>query len=160
MSIDTAQQLIGALGAGIGLPDLRLDDDGYCLLSVDDLELHLQYDADGDDLIAFSRLGSLDEDALPQAAPLLLQANLFWSGTNGATLALQPGDLGVMLQNRHAVAGLEPGTLDRWLEGFVTAAEQWTGIVAELNARADADPSATGETTPRPPGGPSPMIQI
>lgn len=153
MPLEQIQPLITAFGARIELPELALDEDGYAGLTFDEVEVHLQFDPVNDDLLLFTPLGQLNDDARPTGAELLLQANLFWSGTGGATLAMQPGDHAVMLHDRQAAAALDDTGLERWIETFVSVAEQWVGIINELNERGGqpADDAAT-----EPPG----LIQV
>ena len=160
MPIEAIQSLIAAFGAGIDLPELALDSQGYCALGFDELEVHLQFDQQTDDLLAFSSLGQLNDAARPRACELLLHANLFWSGTNGATLALQPGDHTVMLHDRQATTTLDEARLNQWLHAFVTSAEQWSGIVAELNERGAEEPDDPAPQNPTPPPPTSGMLQV
>ena len=51
MSIENIRTLLSGFGGSIGLPGLVPDDDGYAALSFDDLPVHLQFDAEADELV-------------------------------------------------------------------------------------------------------------
>jgi len=141
MSIETVNEFLAELGQTVGLPELRLDEDGYCCLSFDALETHLQHDGDRDALVVFARLGALAEEVASEAYELLLSANLFWAGTNGATLSVEPADRLVYLAASTPLAGLEYPDFEAWLGGFVAAADRWTENVAKLNSGEEAAPT-------------------
>ncbi len=133
MSLELANQLLADLGKTIGINDLVLDADGYCCLRFDDLEYHLQYNSDSESLVVFSRIGVLQEDNQAEGLALMMSANLFWSGTNGATLACQPGDNLVFLQNKTRVQGLDYQQFEQWLTEFVGTAEGWVKRIDQVN---------------------------
>ena len=134
MSLDLANNLLNTFGLTIGIDGLRLDDQGYCCLRFDALDTHFQYDQADDSLVLFARLGALDEDALAEGCAWMMNANLFWAGTNGATLALQPGPNLVFLQTKTPVQAMDYPRFERWLGEFVSAADRWAANLQQLNA--------------------------
>ncbi len=78
----------GNFGQSIGLAEATPDADGYCAMSFDELVVHFQYDAD--DVVIFSRLGEVDEDRVEGIYGMLLAANMFWQGTKGGTISVEP----------------------------------------------------------------------
>jgi Tir chaperone protein (CesT) family len=155
MTIELCNQLLSEFGSSIGLDELRLDATGYCCLRFDALEVRLQFDAADDSLVAFSQLGQLDGDAKAEACELMLGANLFWSGTGGATLALEVSDTVVYIATSTRATLDYPG-FEEWLGSFVAAADHWAGVVGRINGgeedpdegEEDRAPSAARPTVP------------
>lgn len=150
------QSLLASLGQSIGLPDLAPDDEGYCALSFDDLMVHLQYDPAQDELLAFARLGEIDDDEPAELYARMLAANLFWQGTGGATLGVQPEDGMVFLCRKTPLGPLDDGGFQQLLEQFVNTADSWRGEVARFvsddvtgDALANALPDAAPGRDPK-----------
>jgi hypothetical protein len=81
---DDLNELLAVLTREIGLEPLSFAEDGYCALGVESGRIiHLQQE--GDDLVLMAELGDLPRgpDRLAKAE-LLLRANAFGMGTNGA----------------------------------------------------------------------------
>jgi hypothetical protein len=153
MSLDAYCGLLSDFGGSIGLADLAPDEEGYCALAFDDLPVHFQYDADKDEVVAFSRIGTADEDRLEEIYGMLLAANLFWQGARGATLSVEPYTSTVFIADRRP-AGLSDAVFQAWLGEFVDIAGYWRGRLARVNAggpidEADQTPGPGGDT----PGG-------
>src|SRR5689334_3392201 len=58
MSLDAYRGLVSEFGGAIGLTGLAPDEEGYCALTFDDVPVHLQYEPEKDEIVAFSRLGT------------------------------------------------------------------------------------------------------
>jgi len=136
MSIELANNLMASFGLTIGIEGLCLDDQGYCCLQIDALDVHLQYDPAQDSLILFARLGPLDEESLADGCVWMMKSNLFWAGTNGATLALQPDSNQVFLQTRTSIRDMDTARFERWMSDFVGSAERWVANLAQINTGA------------------------
>jgi hypothetical protein len=132
MSLAAYTELLRSFGNSIGLADATPDADGYCAMSFDDLVVHFQYD-DGE-LTVFSRIGEVDEDRTEGIYSMLLAANLFWQGSKGATLSVEPDSRIAFIADRRGVSGLNDGSFRDWLGGFVTIAEYWQKRLADANA--------------------------
>lgn len=134
MSIENIRTLLSGFGGSIGLPGLVPDDDGYAALSFDDLPVHLQFDAEADELVAFSRIGEIDADRRETIYAWLLGANLFWQATKGATLAAEPASDAVFIQHRFDGARADQAAFEAWLAAFVDSAAYWQSRLAAANA--------------------------
>ena len=125
MSLAHFQGLVSDFGAKVGMPDMAADDEGYIAISFDDRVFHLQYETDADRIVVFTKLGEVEVDRLVEIYSMLLAANMFWQGTNGATFSVEP-DLGtVFLADRRAASTLNLDGLSDWLEGFINITEYW-----------------------------------
>ena len=129
MSADRADALIRALGHAVGIDALALDDRGTCTLSMDDVVLTLELDEGEDRLVLHAVVGPLPADGQAELFARLLEGNLFWKDTHGATLALDRRDARVLLLRAvpldSAPAGF-PGLVER----VVDAAEAWREVIA------------------------------
>ena len=133
MPVALANTLLNTFGLTIGIDGLSLDDQGYCCLRFDALDTHFQYDPANDRLVLFAQLGALDEDALAEGCVWMMNANLFWAGTNGGTLAVQPGVNQVFLHTKTSIQGMDYPHFERWVGELVSAADQWVLNIEKLN---------------------------
>lgn len=156
MSVETFKSLLSAFGNGIGLPELEPDAEGYVALSFDDLPVHLQYEAEEDVVVAFCRIGTIDEDRREGILSWLMGANLFWQATRGATIAVEPVEDIVFVQQRIELPRTEPARFEAWLGTFVDVAEHFKGRLAAVNAGAPTDATPPDPTS----GGPDIQIRL
>jgi hypothetical protein len=122
---DDLNELLAVLTREIGLEPLSFAEDGYCALGVESGRIiHLQQE--GDDLVLMAELGDLPRgpDRLAKAE-LLLRANAFGMGTNGATLGLAADTDALLLTRREPIDRLLEQGLAGSLGDFVEAAERW-----------------------------------
>jgi hypothetical protein len=62
MSLNAFQALIAELGHSLGQADLAAGEDGYVGLTIDDIDVHIQYESDDDVVVLFSRLQEVEPD--------------------------------------------------------------------------------------------------
>ena len=155
MTLARFQALVKELGERVGAPDLASDDEGYTGLEVDGLAVHLQHEPDDDLVMVFARLGEVEEIRAEQIYGYLLAANLFWQGTKGATLSLEPATNIVFIADRRPMEGLRLDSLLPWLDRFADVAGYWRRRLAEVNAGRPLDESGGEEDggPDSPPGG-------
>lgn len=134
MSLSSYQALIQELGAQLGAADMQADDTGYIALTIDTIQAHLQYDAEEDRVLLFTRLPAVEVDRAAEIYGLLLAANLFWQGTGGATFSIDFNTGRVFLADRRGREGVSATVLSDWLEGFVDVALHWQGRLETANA--------------------------
>ena len=91
-----------------------------------------------DEIVAFSRVGTADDDRLKEIYGMLLGANLFWQGARGATLSVEPDTFTVFIADRRP-AGLPDAAFQAWLGEFVDVAEYWQARLARVNAGGPID---------------------
>lgn len=151
MSLAHFQAVVRDFGAKVGMPDMAADDEGYIAISFDDRPFHLQYDTEEDNVVAFVKLGEVEVDRLVEIYSMLLAANLFWQGTNGATFSVEQDTGTVFLADRRPSATLDAGRLNDWLEGFINITEYWNKKLELANSGGpigDGTPPGGGEPSP------------
>lgn len=143
MSLAHFQLLLSAFGNTLGLVDLQTDEEAYVGLVIDDLPVHLQYVADDDAVLVFSRIGEVDNDRREQILAWLLESNLFWQGADGATFAIEAAMDVVFIQNRLSMVNPNEHAFETWLGRFVDQAHRWRERLAAANAGQpfDTDPA-------------------
>jgi len=122
MDVTEARAIANAALAGLtadAAEDMKLDDDGVCRLVFErGGNMYFILDAASADLIVWSPAGILPPEPPQQASVLrqLMQANLFWGGTHGATLSLASDGETVILQRRVSLYGLTGDELGFFVE--------------------------------------------
>ena len=128
--------------AHVGLSVCTLDEEGGAQLALDDVLVSLLVDDSAGTLLLLSSIGQPEPTVQTYAS--LLDANLFWSGTGGATLAREASSGSIVLQHALPVAGLDLDPFETALQGFVDTVE-WLRAVLE----ADGAPIEPAETNGR-----------
>jgi len=132
---DAFETLIAELGAAIGLPELKLDEDGACTLSFDDnITVNLRLDPETDAVVLYSPLGLLEADGSVAVKDALLEANLLFQGTGGCTLGVDSNMGLVVLAYREHVAQVRAPLLMERIEAFVNVAEAWRERLERLQS--------------------------
>lgn len=115
-----------------GLDDCSLDDRGTALFTFDDAPVSLLLDEDRGALLLLATLGR--PQARAETYSWLLETNLFWGSTRGATLARDAAGGTIILQQPLPIARLQPEELEVALERFVSTAEQMRSQLAHWDA--------------------------
>jgi hypothetical protein len=137
------QRLLDGL-AGSGVPGVKVDDEGCCALTfADKITVNLDYDDELDLLTLYCRLGTIAPDRAATIYPLLLEANVLWAGTGGATLGVIPDDRSVVLAYQERAAAIDGQRFESLLSGLVDAAEFWMKLIEDRSQDAP-EPSAGG----------------
>ncbi len=119
-------QTLTDFGQRFGLPGLVPDADGHCELRFDGkYAVHLQHDADQNTLTLYTVVGPVPPAAKLAAYEMLLRANLFWLGTDGATFGLDPQSGAVFLSRRMGLGEFTAASLEAALQSLVDNAEHW-----------------------------------
>ena len=153
MSLSAYQALIAELGQSLGLADMAAGEDGYVGLTIDDHEIHIQHEAEDDEVILFARLPAVDPDRQAPIYAMLLAANVFWQGTRGATFSADFDTGRVFLADRRALDRLTAETLSAWIEQFANVAMHWRARIQDAN---DGGPLTTDPVVPGEASSPAP----
>ena len=140
---DVFQSLLSTLAPALNLPEITLrEDDPSCLLVIDDFEVSLRYLPGADMVMMFTVVAPLPEGGRESLYAGLLDANTFFHGTQGFTLAARE-DTGVTLQGVMPMRMLDGSNIAVWVQNFVNVAEMWqsrcVNAEAELVAEAPSD---------------------
>lgn len=139
---ERAQLLLNDMAVAKGMDSLTLDERGYCALGTsEDLVVHLHYDEDQDAFLFMAALGEAP-DATRDAAfaayvyARLMEANLFWDATLGATLACERSGY-VVVQQLWPVGEQDATQLARFTERFADLVailrERYAALPEEFN---------------------------
>lgn len=139
--------LLQELGRQLGIPELSADETGHCTLSIDGAwALHIAWHEARNCVQCLTDLGGLPLHGREALMAQLLAANALFTGTQGATLALDPTREQVVLCREIGLTGLDYIAFEKGLEAFIEQAEHW-------RARLDSASSAVfGGESPRSPG--------
>lgn len=127
MPSDYLAGLVGALGRAIGIDALALDELGTCTLRFDDTVVMLE--AEEYRLVLHSIIGTAPVLGRAEFMARLLEANLLWKDTGGATLALDPHSDRVLMMQA-VPPEMPPVQFPNLVGRFVDAAEAWTAHLA------------------------------
>ncbi len=138
---EVVEHLLRAFCAEVGI-----DDADTVVLSaevvIDGLAVQmLAQDEDGEGLTLFADLGVPDSARRAEVHRQLLEANLLWNATGGATLGVHPATAAVGLAARLPLPGLDGKALADAVARFVTVAEYWQGVVTGGGAGTTAMPA-------------------
>ncbi len=138
--MQTFRHLILSFGQQLGASGIEADDQGYLAIQFDDQVIHVQYDEQFDEVVIFSRLGTMESHRQNELSLMLLNANLFWQGSRRATLSAEAVSGTVFLADRRTLDFLNHNTLNDWIEQFLETARYWqswldnSGLQQNLNA--------------------------
>ena len=117
-------RLLADLAARVGSPAVEAGPDGACHLSFEpDTELSMLASPLDGSLFIWTSPGMLSGDK-EAACRRLLEANLFWRGTDGATLSLLPETDNIVLTMRRPLDGLDAAGLQDLIERMVEQSER------------------------------------
>ncbi|MBM3856496.1 MAG: type III secretion system chaperone [Verrucomicrobia bacterium] len=132
MSLEHFQQLIKKFGEQIGVPNLETHPQGLCSLRFDDrVTIDLEYHEENDALLLSSLVGVLKAQESKQFYDELLEANLLWGGTSGATIGVDPASLAVFLCYQEHLKGISLEKFQQSIKKFSDTALFWNQRLAE-----------------------------
>jgi hypothetical protein len=132
MSLEHINELLQELGKNIGLPDLKANDEGLCSLRFDDrVTIDLEANKETGALIYSSLVATLVPHQTEKFYPEILEANLLWVGTGGATLGVDPATLNVFMCYQEKLEGMEYLRFQDLLKGFSDVALFWNKRINE-----------------------------
>lgn len=127
MSLVMFKSLLADLGQQLGIPDLAAaEDDGHCALALpDDRVVVLEYDDAIEAVTLFCELGTIERQHGEVVLLELLNANVLWSGTGGATLGVHQQTGQVTLGYRVPVKALDTERFLQTIEEFLNGIDHW-----------------------------------
>ncbi|MBJ7264604.1 MAG: type III secretion system chaperone [Burkholderiaceae bacterium] len=133
MSLSAFQNLIVELAQSIGATGMAANDDGYVGLTIDDRDVHVQYEPEDDVVVLFARLQEVEPERRAALYSMLLAANVFWQATRGATFSADFDTGRVFLADRRNRADLDLESLSVWIEGFANVVALWWDRIESAN---------------------------
>lgn len=127
-----AVKALSELGEVLGFSDLEFDDeDDTCLLQLDGkLEIGITLNEASNEVVVHHCIGRLPEENRYEVIEQLLEANLFWAGTRGATLSIERERGDVFLARALNANGLDGARLGAVIADLADIAEYW-GVFLE-----------------------------
>lgn len=148
MSNESFNNLLQELGKNVGLPDLKANEEGLCSLRFDDrVTIDLEANKETGALIYSSIVATLVPHQTEQFYPELLEANLLWVGTGGATLGVDPATLSVFICYQEKLEGLEFIRFQDLLKGFSDVAIFWNKRIQDGTNIHEKPPGASSATS-------------
>lgn len=139
---ETLQDLLNVFAHDLGLAEWTLDANGLAALLFDEtIVLHLQLNETAGTFILFSTIGTVPEQCRETFYADMLQANLFWQQTGGATLALEKFSQAAVLAYEQRLDGLDQAGFQGLIKQFLDVIEDWQGRLREVSAGERPDPS-------------------
>ena len=149
MATPTLPELLLALGDQLGIPDLALDEQNTCSMSVDELySVDIQWQPEASRLHLVTVVSTLpppEQQTLTYR--LLMEANLFGMATGGAYFAASEALGEVLLIRTLEAAHLDLVQLMQALDDFVPAVKFWTQRLAHGVSAMDLAPTGTSAAT-------------
>jgi hypothetical protein len=140
MNIKIFRVLLHQFGETVGIPDLSPDEDGTCRLKIGSLETMFKLDHKNEKILLFSIIGNIPADPDIPFFEALLQGNLFWRETFGATLSLDLEGGNVILAREERLQFIDAIQFERFIGDFCAAANSWSEKTREFG-------NATTEST-------------
>lgn len=132
MSLDHFQKLIKMFGERIGISYLEPHPQGLYSLRFDDrVTIDLEYNEIQDALLLSSLVGVLKPKESKSFYSELLEANLLWGGTNGATIGVDPASLAVFLCYQEQLKDFSLTQFQGTMKQFSDTALFWNQRLAE-----------------------------
>lgn len=150
MAVDHAERyalLLRELGRVVHLPDLAADETGYAGLDINGTLVQLQFNRHTGIVTLFTRLGRVPDQHRAAVNERLLDANLFWQGTRGATIGADIETHEIVIEKEADSSHLDAPGFVAVVDGFQRAAEAWRRYLADLVTSLEAgDASAFGRS--------------
>lgn len=131
MSLEHFQELIKMFGEHIGISSLELRPQGFYSFRFDDrVTIDLEYNERQDMLLFSSLIGVLKSEERKPFYSELLEANLLWGGTSGATIGVDPASLAVFLCYQERLKDISLEQFQKAMKQFSETALFWNQRLA------------------------------
>lgn len=133
-----AADLIRELGLSLDIAELALDDMYACTLNVKDkVTVHIQWQEHKQSFVLTGYLGRIPSSNKVKVMEEVLKANLYWRGTEGATIAMGELDSDLLMIQAIHIHELDALSLSASINGFVSCIEKWRTQLGELEQVAE-----------------------
>jgi hypothetical protein len=132
MSLERLESVITEFGKIVGLPELELNQDGYCPLIFDDIVVNFKYDGETDELLMWSSIGEIPpEPVRKDIYEMLLEANIIQSYLGGGVLTIEKNHNIILLINSTPTELIDLKTFEDTLDNFIKLTETWEKVLEE-----------------------------
>lgn len=125
------EEHIEALGREIGV-ELGVNNDGACVLSVDDMTVTLQNLPEFESVGFWGEIGEPPPQQLEKLLSVMLEANHMFKGTGGATISRDSETGRFYLCRLLDLRSLDAAAFNGALERFVNTLEAWIALVRDF----------------------------
>jgi hypothetical protein len=130
--------LLQMIGKSLDLPGLSLDTNGHCVLLFDDkVVLNMELDSEKELLIIYSYLGEVPFEGREIIFEALLESNLFWKDTQGATIGIDKQTQTVVLAFPMELPLKRKENFEERLALFVDITESWINRLEKMATEAE-----------------------
>lgn len=130
--------LLEAIGVSLELPGLSLDENDHCVLLFDDkVVLNIELNEEKELLIIYSYLGEVPFAGREIIFETLLESNLFWKDTQGATIGIDKQTQTVVLAFPMELPLKRKEIFEERLALFVEVTESWIKKLEKLSIDAE-----------------------
>lgn len=132
MSLEHFQRLFKIFSEHIGIPYLMPPPQGLCSLRFDDrVTIDLEYNEEQDAVFLTSLVGVLKPQESKLLYSELLEANVLWGGTGGATIGVDPVSLTVFLCYQEPFKEMSLEEFQQLVKRFSDTALFWNQRIAD-----------------------------
>ncbi|VBB42977.1 conserved hypothetical protein [uncultured Desulfatiglans sp.] len=131
--------LIKRFGETIGIPDLDLDEDGYCCLEFDGHIVNIEFAPRSEEFFFYACIADLPETDRQALCEMLLEANFFFRGTHGATFGIDKPSKQIILAAKKPIAAVDGRLFESMMEDFVNATIGWKQRLAAFQERNESE---------------------
>ena len=137
---ELVQKLFDELSSRTGMPRIDLSADNSAILPFgEEMLLYVHYRAEIPEVDFTVPIGSVPKRKKASVYERLLSANFYWAGTHGATLSYQEDLDEVIIQFREDTTSLGVERLQSVMEGFLSVAMEWKGMLSKIIDGADEE---------------------
>jgi hypothetical protein len=131
-------ELLKTIGKSLDLPGLALDENDHCVLLFDDkVVLNIELDTEKELLIIYSYIGEVPFEGREIIFETLLESNLFWKGTQGATIGIDKQTQTVVLAFPMELPLKRKESFEERLALFVEVTESWISRLEKMSTDAE-----------------------
>ena len=141
------EEHVKALADKIGVP-LKVDDEGTCVLSVDDMMVTLQSIPEAESVGFWGEIGEPPPQDLEKLLSAMLEANHMFKGTGGATISRDSETGRFFLCRILDLRSLDAEAFAAALERFVNVLEAWIGLVKDYRETAPEASASDASAVP------------
>lgn len=118
------------LGEQLELPDLRFDQDGFCSISTDQLQVCFVDFSSNDAILMFSQVSDLPDEPDVEFLTMLMEGNFFTRETGGATLGVDEFKNAVVISKTLSLSALDKDSFIEQVADFADIAAYWIEKIA------------------------------